>query len=123
MSANADKLISEIEAGTLSPMTHVVTRSLYRHIALRDDMQREIVKAFDDGLPQSTMAALQAGLWAKIKSLDVRSQGGLRLLVGLTRPNEIIDWYLAEFMILWAREQGLAEQQIIDACHVWPNGS
>ena len=69
------------------------------------------------------MAAFQGVLWEKINSLDVESQGGLRLLVALTRPNEVIDWYLAEFMILWARQQGVAEHQIIDAFHIPANGS
>jgi hypothetical protein len=123
MSANADDIIGEIDAAALNPMTHVVTRNLCRHIALQDDLQKEVVNAFDEGDQPSEMAAFQAGLWAKIDSLDVRDQGGLRLLVALTRPDEVIDWYMAEFMILWARQQGVAEHRIIDAFHAQSNGS
>ena len=69
------------------------------------------------------MAAYQAALWTKIVSLVAESQGGSRLLVTLTRPNEDIDWYLAEFMIRWARQQGVAEHHIIDAFHIRTDGS
>lgn len=122
MSANADDLIKEIDAAALRPMAHVVTRGLYRHIPLQDDFQKEVVNAFDGGGQPSEMAAFQVALWAKIKSTDVENQGGLRLLVALTRPDEVIDWYLAGFMIQWAREQGIAEHHIIDAFHLRSNG-
>lgn len=118
MSATADDIIDEIDAAALSPMTHIVTRCLYRHIPVQDDLQRKVIRVFDDGGQQSEMAVFEAALWEKIKSLDARYQGALRLLLCLTRPSEVIDWYLAGFMILWAREQGVAEQQIIEAFHV-----
>ncbi len=121
MTANADDLITEIDAAVINPMTHPVTRGLFRHIPLHDAFQNEVVTAFDKGSQPEDMAAFQPALWEKIDGLDPSSQGGLRLLVSLTRPNEIIDWYLAEVMILWAREQGVAEQQIIDAFHVGSN--
>jgi hypothetical protein len=123
MSTNADELIGEIDAAAINPTTHAVTRSLYRHIQLQDALQNKVVAAFDEGCQPCDMAAFQGVLWEKINSLDAESQGGLRLLVALTRPNEVIDWYLAEFMILWARQQGVAEHQIIDAFHIQANGS
>jgi hypothetical protein len=121
MSANADDLIAEIDAGAINPMTHPVTRGLFRHIPLHDAFQNEVVTAFDKGGQPEDMAAFQPALWEKIGSLDPSSQGGLRLLVSLTRPNELIDWYMAEFMVLFARQQGVAEHQIIDAFHARPN--
>jgi hypothetical protein len=123
MGANADDLIGEIDAATLRPMTHIVTRRLCSHIPLQDDLQKAIINAFDEGSQPDEMAAFQKALWARIDSSDVRNQGGLRLLVALTRPDEVIDWYLAGFMILWAREQGIAEYQIIDAFHIRSSAS
>lgn len=117
MNTNADDLIGEINAASISPMTHAVTRGLYRHIPLRDALQNEIVAAFDDCRKSLDMAAFQVALWSKINSLEADDEGGLRLLVALTRPDEVIDWYIAEFMILWARQQGVSECQIIDAFH------
>ncbi len=122
MCANADNLIGEIDAAAINPTTHAVTRSLYQHIPLRHALQEKIITAFDAGGQTHEMAAFQTALWTKIDSLDAESQGGLRLLVALTRPDEIIDWYLAEFMIIWARQQGVAEHQIIDAFHIRANG-
>jgi hypothetical protein len=118
MSANADDLIGEIDAAAMNPRAHAVTRSLYQHIPLRHALQEEVVTAFDKGGEPHRMAAFQAALWTKIESLDAESQGGLRLLVALTQPNEVIDGYLAEFMILWARQEGVAEHQIIEAFHI-----
>ncbi|MCL9998419.1 MAG: hypothetical protein NBV68_03480 [Erythrobacter sp.] len=117
MAGDADSLIREIDEGAISPMTHIVTRNLYRHISLSDALREKVVAAFDDCSQPHDMAALEAAVWAEIGKTSVENQGGLRLLIGLTRPNEIIDWYLAEFMILWAREEGVTEQHIIDAFH------
>jgi hypothetical protein len=121
VSANADDLIAEIDAAALNPMTHPVTRGLYRHIPIHDAFENEVLTAFDRGGQPEQMAVFQTVLWEKINSRDPVSQGGLRLLVSLTRPNEPIDWNLAEFMILWARQQGVAEHQIINAFHARPN--
>jgi hypothetical protein len=124
MTANADDvIIGEIDAGTISPMTHVVTRNLYRHIPLIDTLQTEVVSAFDEASQRHDMAAHQDALWTKIEGLEPDNQGAFRLLVALTRPDEVIDWYLAEFMILWARQQGVTEHQIIDAFKAKSNGS
>lgn len=117
MTANADSIIQEIDEGAITPMTHSVSRSLFRHIKLAAALQQKVVAAFDDGSEAYEMAALEAAVWAEIGNASVEHQGGLRLLIGLTRPNEIIDWYLAEFMILWARQEGVTERHIIDAFH------
>ena len=124
MTANADDvIIGEIDAGAIRPMTHAVTRNLYRHIPLIDALQTEVVSAFDGGSQRHDMAGNQDALWSKIDGLDPDNQGAFRLLVALTKPDEVIDWYLAEFMILWARQQGVTEQQIIDAFKTESNGS
>lgn len=120
MGTNADDLIAEIDAAAINPMTHLVTRGLYRHIPLDDALQSEVVTAFDQGDQLEAMATFQPALWKMIEGLEPANQGGLRLLVSLTRPDEPIDWYLAEFMILWARQQGVAEHQIIEAFHTQP---
>jgi hypothetical protein len=123
MNAAADDLITEIDAAAIIPMTHAVTRGLYRHISLRDALQNEVVAAFDNGGQSLDMADFRAALWTKIDSLDAESQGGLRLLVALTHPDKDIDWHMAEFIILWARQEGVTEHQIIEAFHIQPNGS
>ncbi len=56
-------------------------------------------------------------MWADMHSLAVDQQSGLRLSNCLVRPDEAVDWHLAEYIILWARQQGLSEQQIIEAFH------
>ena len=75
MSADADDVIAEIDAATISPMTHFVTRSLYRHIPLQDELERKIVNAFDGGSQAKDMAVLESALWAKIDKSDVERQG------------------------------------------------
>ena len=47
--------------------------------------------------------------------LAVDQQSGLRLSNCLVRPDETVASRLAEYLILWARQQGLSEQQIIEA--------
>lgn len=69
------------------------------------------------------MAPLQSQMWAKIMSLAPAEQSGLRLSSCLTRPDVMIDWELGEYLILWARQQGLSEQQIIAAFHTIEIGS
>ncbi|QHD69244.1 hypothetical protein GS397_20775 [Sphingobium yanoikuyae] len=114
---NADSLIEEIDSGTIAPRTWPVIRALHRHMSQISPLQRNILVAFDRGDSPDSMAPLRDMLWASIRSQSPDEQGCLRLSVGLTRDDEPIDAYLAEFLIQWAREQKLTEQQIIDAFH------
>lgn len=120
--ANADVLIDEIDAGRLQPMTLAVVREMHRHMPLDDSLQINALAAFDRGDSPADMTALQTQMWAKIMSLGAAEQSGLRLSNCLTRPNVMVDWELGEYLILWARQQGLSEQQIIVAFHATETG-
>lgn len=117
MNTSADSVIEEIDAGTLRPMTHAVGRALHRHMSLDEHLQKEALAAFDRGDPAADMAALEARIWERIRKFDVAEQSGLRLSNLLARSDEGVDWHLAEYLISWAREQGLSEDQIIGAFH------
>jgi len=68
------------------------------------------------------MAQLQNQMWTKIMALDPPDESGLRLTNCLTSSDEPVDWQLGDYLILWARQQGIAEEQIIAAFHVDENG-
>ena len=120
---NADVVIDEIDAGRLQPMTLAVVRELHRHMRLDDTLQMAALAAFDRGDQPDEMAALQGQIWAKIMSLDAAEQSGLRLSNCLTRPDVMIDWELGEYLILWARQQGVSEQRIIAAFYTMEIGT
>lgn len=116
--ANADTIIEEIDKGTLRPRTHKVVRAFHRHMHLAETVQQRALEAFDHGAQNARGAALQDEIWAIMEALPIDQQGGLRLSNCLARPDEAVDWHLAEYLTLWARQQGLSERQIIDAFHV-----
>lgn len=53
-----------------------------------------------------------------MKPLPIDQQSGLRLSNCLARPDEEVDWHLAGYLTLWARQQGITERQIVDAFHM-----
>jgi hypothetical protein len=115
-SLDADVIvIGAIDAGQLRPMTLAVVRELHRHMFLDDKLQSDALAAIDRGDQPSAMEALQSAMWAKMMSLGASQQSGLRLSCCLTRPDTVIDWELGEYLILWARQQKLSEEQIIAA--------
>lgn len=114
---NADTVIDMIDAGRLRPMTLAVVREMHRHMRLDDAVQIEALRAFDRGDQPSDMATLQERMWARMRLLDPADDSGLRLSNCLTMPDAVIDWELGEYLIHWARKQGLSEQQIIEAFH------
>ena len=120
---NADILIQEIDAGCVKPMTRSVVRVLHYHMHLDDPLQAEAVSAFDRGAQTTEMSEISTRFWTKIDRLGVADQSGLRLSNCLTRPDKAVDWELAEYLIFWARQQGLSEQQIIHAFRVYGAGS
>ncbi|WP_067738512.1 hypothetical protein [Novosphingobium naphthalenivorans] len=116
-SINADNIIEEIDAGCLQPALQKVVRVFHQFIRIEDELQGKALAAFDRGETPEELALLQRQIWAKIDKLDPAQQSGLRLSICLTGPDGPVDWHLAEYLILWARQQGLSEQQIIDAFH------
>ncbi|WP_395391023.1 hypothetical protein WBP07_10675 [Novosphingobium sp. BL-8A] len=114
---NADDVIEEIVSGQLRPRSHSVARALHQFLQIEDAMQREALTAIDRGAGPAELAALQRRIWGKIDKLKPAEQSGLRLSICLIRPDAPVDWELAEYLILWARQQGLSEQNIIDALH------
>ncbi|MCJ2184525.1 hypothetical protein MTR62_17775 [Novosphingobium sp. 1949] len=116
--ANADTVVDEIHEGTLRPRTHKVVRALHWHMRLVETVQQRALVAFDRGEQNTQGLALQSEMWAMMKPLPIDQQSGLRLSNCLARPDEEVDWHLAEYLTLWARQQGISEQQIIDAFHV-----
>ena len=120
---NADALIDEIDAGRLQHMKLAVIRDLHRHMLLDDPLQIDALAAFDRGDPAADMTALQSQFWAKIMSLGAEEQSGFRLSWCLRRSDVAVDWQLGEYLILWARQQGLTEQQIVMAFHATEAGS
>jgi len=115
--ASADTIVDEIDAGMLDPTTHVVVRAFHRHMRLELEVQQDALTAYDRGDPPADRVPLQEKIWAAMTLCPVAWQSGLRLSNCLVRPDEAVDWHLAEYLILWAREQGLSERQIIDAFH------
>lgn len=120
--ANADVVIDEIDASRLQPTMLSVVRELHRHMRLDDTLQIDALTAFDRGDSPADMTTLQSRMWRKIMSLDAAEQSGLRLSCCLTRPDVMIDWELGEYLILWARQQGVSEQLIIAAFHATETG-
>jgi hypothetical protein len=114
---NADDIIQQIDRGALRPIGKVVARSLLRKI----DFRHEIITRHDRGEEINPLSG-QDALWKQINALPAEQQGALRLLVSLAHEGEI-DWYAAEFFILWARQEGLSERAIGDAFGFVPNGS
>jgi hypothetical protein len=115
-SYNADSLIDEIDSGTLRANRHPTIRSLQRHIRIEDEDICKLIALHDAGVPVD--ADEWAGrLWPKIEALPLAGQGALRLTVGLLHPNDVLDWYEAEYFILWSRQQGVAEELIRHAFH------
>ncbi len=82
---------------------------------LHAEIQRRALDTFDRGEQSSRGAEVAQELWAAMRSLPVDQQSGLRLSNCLAKPDEAVDWHLAEYLIMWARQQGLSEQQIIEA--------
>lgn len=121
MSTNADDVVDEIDAGILKPLAHAVARALFRHIPVSDNVLGDLISAFDKGAKSEELSKFQADLWARIGTLDIDEQGGLRLAVSLIRPDEAIDWHLAEYFVLWARQQGVSEGSIYSAFHEQAN--
>lgn len=114
--ANAD-MVAKIDDGVLAPRSQKVVRALHRYMRLSEAVQQRAVSIYDRGEQGKYGEELAGELWALIKSAPADQQSGLRLTSLLISPDEAVDWQLAEYLVLWAREQKLSEQQIMDAFH------
>jgi hypothetical protein len=120
---DADSIIAKINAGELAPSTLPIVRAFHEHLTLKHPLQREALEAFDQQAAPAVFSAIQSRIWQEIDKLDPLMDGGLRLSNCLVRPDEPIDWHLAEYLIEWARQQGLSEQQIIGSFAAANHGS
>ena len=78
-----------------------------------------LIEAFDANLLDA-QDWIARTLLPRIDALPVKEQGRLRLLWQLLRPNEEVNWELAEYMIAWARDEGLSEELICSAFGLFP---
>jgi hypothetical protein len=116
-SRGASVIVDEIDAGTLRPWLHAAVRALHRSMRLDDDLQQAALAHFDRGASQAEMAETRHALWSRIATVDPKAQGGLRLANCLINEDQEVDWYLAEYLIAWAREQGVSDRAIVHAFH------
>ena len=117
MDTNADSVVDEIDTGILRPLTHTVARALLKQMPTRHELVDDLLSASRQGVADEGMSRLLAELWEQVGQLEVGKQGALRIANCLTRPDEVIDWQLAEYFVLWARQQGVSEAGISDAFH------
>lgn len=120
---DADLIIDKINAGELAPSTLPIVRTFHEHITLKHPLQMEALEAFDQKAAPAVLSAIQSRIWQEIDRLGPSNDSGLRLSNCLVRPDEPVDWHLAEYLIDWARKQGLSEQQIIEVFTAAKNGS
>ncbi len=104
-------LLDDLDAERLQARTHVVARRLVGLEQLDDPLAAEIVRAFDGGerVPNKD---LLSKLWSKIDGLEIAKQGGFRTLVALLQPDAPIDGYYADYLIDWAKNEGVAPEAI-----------
>src|SRR3954470_13817931 len=114
-----DEIVDRIDADQLHPWSHPVTRALIEHIPDYVKEDRMLIEAFDANLLDA-QDWIARRLWPRINALPVKKQGRLRLLWQLLRPSEPVDWQLAEYMIAWARDEGVSEEDICSAFDLAP---
>jgi hypothetical protein len=52
---------------------------------------------------------------AEIETLPLRQQSGHRILLPLLRPDDQVDFHLADYLIGWSEDEGLSDAVILDA--------
>ena len=104
-------LLDDIDAERVQPRTHVVARRLVELEQLDDPLAAEIVRAFDRG-ETAPNKNLLSKLWSKIDELEIAKQGVFRTLVALLQPDAAIDGYYADYLIDWAKDDGVAPEAI-----------
>lgn len=125
IAVDAQTIIEEIDAGQIYPSSRRVSRNLLGSATNLSDLQRRAIAAFDyDPLAyRAVNKELEDAIWATLIPLSYEMQSGLRLAVTLLLDDVILDWEYAEYLIDWARLQGLSEGQIIDAFRQTLKGS
>jgi hypothetical protein len=111
---NAHAILAMIDNGELRLSANRVTRRLCDHVRYSDPSDLELITAFDSGDAMDQARWLMP-LWERIVALPMNKQGALRLLWGLLIADEPLERYDAEFLIHWAREQGVQEEEILRA--------
>ncbi len=110
----SERIIERIDAGELRPRTHRVCRVLAGHLSKPSAVSVEVIRAFDEGSSVGN-ENLSTRLWSEIESLPVGQQGGRRIVVSLLRPDEGVDFHLADYLVGWAEEEGFAASEIVEA--------
>lgn len=111
---NADLIIEKIDSGELSPSSHQVVRRLCGLINYPEKADVGLISAFDRG-DLAEVKRWGTVFWARIDALPTPQQGAIRLVSGLASPDEPVDWYYAEYLIRWARDEGVSDSDICSA--------
>ncbi|MBX7497138.1 hypothetical protein K3172_14865 [Qipengyuania sp. 6B39] len=113
---NADSLVTEIDAGAQFGGSNAVAGSLCARAAPKDEVWNKAVGAVrDDLLTAGHREHLINQFRNTFLAMPNGKQGPWRLAWLMLREAQDIDWELAEYLILWSREMGLSDDQIIDA--------
>ena len=114
MSPHLEEIVNRIDAGTLHPRSHSVVRRLAEHLRKISPLCDEVVKAFDDATSVGC-TDMQNRLWKEIEGLPLNEQGGRRALTSLLQPDEAIDGYYADYLLVWADQESVPEEAVLSA--------
>ena len=110
---DADVVIDLIDSERLMPKWHSVVRELCKHIDL-EAPDRALLALIDGGKVPDADSQLRV-LWRRITSQPVERESIPRLLTALLIPDQQLDWFGAEMVIHWARQEGVSEEHICEA--------
>jgi hypothetical protein len=110
---DADLVVDLIDSERLAPRSHSVARAICRHIDL-DAPDRALLALIDEKNVPDADGRLKE-LWHRITSQPVEREGIPRLLSALLIPDQEMDWFGAEMVVHWARQEGVSEEHICQA--------
>ena len=110
---NANVVTDLIDSERLAPRYHPVARAICNHIDLAAP-DRALLALIDERNVPDSDGQLDE-LWHRITSQPVEREGIPRLLTLLLMPDEKMDWFGAEMVVHWARQEGVSEEQICEA--------
>jgi hypothetical protein len=113
---DADRVVELIDEGRLRPMSHRVTRRLLDHIHDWSEQDRRLIEAFDEKVLDTEFWYPQ--ILARLRAPAPEERDRADLLWQLLRPDEPVDWQLAEYLVHWARQLGAGEGDILSAFDV-----
>src|SRR5205085_3300772 len=114
-----DVIVGLIDSEQIAPKYHSVARAICDHIDLAAS-DRALLALIDEGNVPDSDDRLR-DLWQRITSQPVEREGVPRLLTALLTPDQPIDWFGAEMIVHWARQEGVSEEQICEAFGVDPS--